>query len=403
VSATRTVLLIAEREVRQRLRGRLFVITTIVISVLLATAAAVPLLLGVFDFGGDDDEPAGPPEPIAIAIAGELSPAETEALEQALGPLDLQTVAGPDEATSLVTAEEVQFAIIGGERILVPPRSGVFGFDPPAASRAAETLALVELLAEDGAEGRVGAVLDAAPLPVQPIGDQDPGDAAARLVVANLGVVFLFGVLIMYASMIINGVIEEKGSRVVELLVEAVPVRQLMAGKVLGLGLVGLGQTLVLFAPSVIVLVTTAGDVIPPGIAPLAGLLVLWFVLGYGLYAVIAAGLGSLVSRPEEAQAVLTPANILMILGYFVGFAAINAPDATFARVAALVPFSAPYVMLVRQTLGTPALWEVLLSIGLTLLTIVAMTLLAARLYEGGILRVGARVRLRDAWGAAKR
>jgi ABC-2 type transport system permease protein len=153
----------------------------------------------------------------------------------------------------------------------------------------------------------------------------------------------------------------------------------------------------------VIVLLATAGDVIPPGIAPLAGLLVLWFVLGYGLYAMIAAGLGSLVSRPEEAQAVLTPANMLMILGYFVGFAAINAPDATFARVAALVPFSAPYVMLVRQTLGTPALWEVVLSIGLTLLTIVAMTYLAARLYEGGILRVGARVRLRDAWGAAGR
>jgi ABC-2 type transport system permease protein len=92
-----------------------------------------------------------------------------------------------------------------------------------------------------------------------------------------------------------------------------------------------------------------------------------------------------------------------MIAGYFTGFLAINAPDAAFARVAALVPFSAPYVMLVRQTLGTPALWEVLLSIGLTLATIVLMTMLAARLYEGGILRVGARVRLRDAWGAAAR
>jgi ABC-2 type transport system permease protein len=402
VTAVRTVRLIAEREVRQRLRGRLFVITTLIISALLAIVAALPLVLGLFDFGADD-ESAGPPEPTVIGIVGELSVSEAEALEQVLGAFELRTAADPEEAATRLIAEEFGFAIVDGQRILVPPRSGLFSFDPPEASRAAEALALVELLEQDGAGDRVGDVLDVTPLPVQQLGDQDPGDAAARLVVANVGVVFLFGVLIMYASMIINGVIEEKGSRVVELLVEAVPVRQLMAGKVLGLGLVGLGQTLVLFAPSVIVLLATAGDVIPPGIAPLAGLLVLWFVLGYGLYAMIAAGLGSLVSRPEEAQAVLTPANMLMILGYFVGFAAINAPDATFARVAALVPFSAPYVMLVRQTLGTPALWEVVLSIGLTLLTIVAMTYLAARLYEGGILRVGARVRLRDAWGAAGR
>ena len=402
MSPARTVLLIAEREVRQRLRGRLFVITTLAISVLLAVAAALPMLLGVFDLGGDDADD-GPPDPIAIVVVGELSPDATEVLEQTLGPIVAQRAADPDEAAALITAGEADFAIVDGERIVVPARSGVFAFDPPAASRAAEALALMELLAEDEGGDRIGAVLDLPPLPVQQLGDEEPGDAAARLVVANLGVVFLFGVLIMYASMIINGVIEEKGSRVVELLVEAVPVRQLMAGKVLGLGLVGLGQTVVLFAPAVVVLVVSAGDLVPPGIAPLAGLLVLWFVLGYGLYAVIAAGLGSLVSRPEEAQAVLTPANMLMILGYFVGFASINAPDATFARVAALVPFSAPYVMLVRQTLGTPALWEVALSIALTLLTIGAMTLLAARLYEGGILRVGARVRLRDAWGAARR
>lgn len=400
MSPARTVLLIAEREVRQRLRGRLFVITTLVISALLTVAAALPTLLGVFDVGGATEEPAGPPDPIAIAMVGELSIAEAEALERALGPLDVRLAVDADEAASLLTTDEIRFAVVEGQRILVPPRNGVFASDPPEALRAAETLALVELLG-DGAGDRVGEVLDVAPLPVEQVGDEDPGDAAARLVVANLGVVFLFGVLIMYASMIINGVIEEKGSRVVELLVETVPVRQLMAGKVLGLGTVGLGQTLVLFTPAVVVLVVTAGDLVPPGIAPLAGLLVLWFVLGYGLYAVIAAGLGSLVSRPEEAQAVLMPANVLMIAGYFTGFLAINAPDATFARVAALVPFSAPYVMLVRQTLGTPALWEVLMSIGLTLATIVLLTMLAARLYEGGIMRVGARVRLRDAWGAS--
>jgi ABC-2 type transport system permease protein len=219
--------------------------------------------------------------------------------------------------------------------------------------------------------------------------------------VANLGVVFLFAVLIMYSSMIINGVIEEKGSRVVELLIEAVPARQLMTGKVLGLGIVGLGQTLVIFGPPAVVLSVAARDVVPAGVGALAWLVVLWFLLGYAFYAVIAAGFGALVSRPEEAQAVLVPANVLMITGYLVGFVAVNAPDATFARVFGWLPPTAPYVMLVRQVLGTPTTVEVLGSLTLMVLAIVGATLLAARLYRGGILRIGARVRLRDAWRSA--
>lgn len=403
MTATRTVLLVAEREIRQRLRSRLFVLSTLVIALLLTVAAALPLLLGVLDVGDGPGAVPIEPDTTIVAVVGDLPRHDADVLAQALGPIETLSVADAEQAAARLESGDAAFGIVVGERILVRPRANVFAFDPPEATRAAEALALAELLGGDTAADRVGALLDVTPLPVESLGQQDPADAAGRLVVANIGVVFLFGVLIMYSSMIINGVIEEKGSRVVELLVEAVPVRHLMAGKVLGLGLVGLGQTLVLFAPPVAVLVLTAGDLLPPGIAPLAGLLVLWFVLGYGLYAVIAAGLGSLVSRPEEAQAVLTPANLLMIAGYFVGFAAINAPDAAFARVAAIVPFSAPYVMLVRQTLGSPTGWEVAASIVTTLVTIVGMTLLAARLYEGGILRVGARVGLRDAWRTAGR
>jgi ABC-2 type transport system permease protein len=204
-----------------------------------------------------------------------------------------------------------------------------------------------------------------------------------------------------YASMIVNGIIEEKGSRVVELLVEAVPVRQLMAGKVLGLGAIAVGQMLVLFTPAVTVLVVANRDVIPPGIGRLVGLVVLWFLLGYAFYTLVSAGLGSLVSRPEEAQAVLTPATMLALLGYFVGFASIQAPDSPLAVVAGWLPPSAPFVMLVRQVLGTPTVAEVVGALVLMVAAIVGAGLVAARVYEGGILRVGARVRLRDAWRGA--
>jgi ABC-2 type transport system permease protein len=398
MSPTRTVLIIAERELRQRLRSKLFVGSTLALAVVLAVLAAVPALIDVF--ASDEPEPEATPTAFALASVGELDAAETAALEAAFGPLDVRVVDDADDVATLLADDEVPFGVVPGERIIASMPAGVFVIDGAAPGRAAEALGLLAVLGGDA--DRVDEVLDVEPLPIERIGEADAIERSGRLLAANIGVVFLFGVLIMYASMIINGVIEEKGSRVVELLVEAVPVRQLMTGKILGLGLIGLGQTLVLFAPAVAVLLLSSPQLAPPGIGGLLGALVLWFILGYGLYAVMAAGLGSLVSRPEEAQAVLTPANTLMIVGYFIGFAAINAPDALFARIAALVPFTAPYAMLVRQAIGQPAWWEIAASIALMLLTIVGMTLLAARLYEGGILRVGARVRLREAWRSAR-
>jgi ABC-2 type transport system permease protein len=403
VSPLVTVRLIATREIRQRLRSKLFVWTSIGLGVVLSVLAALPGMLGTFDPDRDADPTTVVDDaPSLVVVVGELSSAERDAVTSALGPIEVRSVATADEAEEAVASdEEVELAIVPGERIVAPSQGSMFGFGPDPALAAAEALALAGLLEDAGIGEGTRAFLAVPPLEVERIGDQDPAEAVARTIVANLGVVFLFAVLIMYSSMIINGVIEEKGSRVVELLIEAVPARQLMTGKVLGLGLVGLGQTLVIFGLPAVVLTVSARDVIPPGVGALAWLVVLWFVLGYAFYAVIAAGFGALVSRPEEAQAVLVPANVLMITGYFVGFIAINAPDATFARVFGWLPPTAPYVMLVRQTLGSPTLLEVVGSLLLMLVAIVAATALAARLYRGGILRIGARVRIRDAWQGA--
>jgi ABC-2 type transport system permease protein len=399
MSALTTVRLIAAREVRQRLRSKLFVGTTLVIGVLLAIGAALPVLLGTFEL--DDGAPPADDEVTAttVAIVGELTGAEREALATVLGPIEARSV--PDEAAArqlVLEDEDVALAIVPGARVIAPRPGSLFAGEGMRAAAVAEALAVARLLDDVGVGDDVGAVLAVPPLEVDQIGAQDPAEATARLILANLGVVFLFAVLIMYSSMIINGVIEEKGSRVIELLIEAVPARQLMTGKVLGLGMVGLGQTVVIFGPAALVLTVGARSLVPAGVGALTWLIVLWFVLGYAFYAVIAAGFGALVSRPEEAQAVLVPANVLMITGYFVGFVAVNAPDATFARVFGWLPPTAPYVMLVRQTLGSPTALEVTGSLVLMLVAIVGATLLAARLYRGGILQLGARVRVADAW-----
>ena len=402
MNALVTIGLLAEREVRQRLRSRLFVGATLILAVLLTGLAAVPSLLGMFD----PDEPGDPPaaaqvEPVRLGVLGALTSDELAALEAALGPVETVELADRAAAEAALEADEgaVVAVVEPGERVLVAPGGGLVQTGQAVGGRAAEALAVVELLEDD--PDRVGEVLARPSLPVETVGDTDPAEAFARVVIANLGVVFLFAVLIMYASMIINGVIEEKGSRVVELLVAAVPVRWLMTGKLLGLGIVGLGQTLVLFGPPVTVLVLTLGETIPAGVGALGVAVAGWFVVGYALYAVMAAGLGALVSRPEEAQAVLTPANVLMVGGYFAGFAAVNAPTSTFAVVASFVPFSAPYAMLVRQALADPAWWEVALAAAGALATAGLLTVVAARIYEGGILRVGARVRLSEAWSGS--
>lgn len=402
MNAPGTIWLIAAREVRQRLRSRLFVGTTLALSVLLTVLASLPAVLGVFDppapsAGSDEDAP----EPLRLGVVGTLSPEERAAIEAAVGAVEVVALTDDRAAgAALETAgpERVEVVVVPGERVLVAPSGSLLDMGSVTANRIGEALALGALL--DGQPDRVGDVLARPSLPVEQIGDLEPAEATARLVIANVGVVFLFAVLIMYASMIINGVIEEKGSRVVELLVAAVPVRWLMTGKLLGLGIVGFLQTLTLFAPALIVLVVSAGDRIPAGVGGLGIAIAGWFVVGYALYSVMAAGLGSLVSRPEEAQAVLTPTNVLMIGGYLVGFVAINAPTSTFAVAASFVPFSAPYAMLVRQTLADPAWWEVSLAAALTLGTAAALTVVAARIYEGGILRTGARVRLSEAWRA---
>jgi len=397
MNAPQTVALIAGREVRQRLRSKLFLWTTGVISVLLVAAALIPVLVSAFvddPFGTDRDT-------VTVVVVGDLDEARIEALETQLGVFELDQE--PDEAAARARLEadngDVDLVVIDGERILVAATTGAFvGVGPGRAQAAAEALALVDLLEEAGASDLATGVLEVTPLPVERIGDQDPAEQISGLVVANVGVVFLFGLLMFYASMIVNGIIEEKGSRVVELLVEAVPVRQLMAGKVLGLGLIAVGQATVLFAPALLVLLVTNRDMLPPGVGGLVASVALWFVLGYAFYALLCAGLGALVSRPEEAQAVLTPATMLALVGYFLGFLAIQQPDATWSVVAGWLPPTAPFVMLVRQAVGEPTVLEVVGSILVLSAGIVGAALLTARIYEGGILRVGARVRFRDAW-----
>jgi ABC-2 type transport system permease protein len=228
-----------------------------------------------------------------------------------------------------------------------------------------------------------------------------PPDRQANAGVAFIGVLLLYGQLFGYGMWVATGVIEEKASRVVEMLLSAIRPRQLLAGKIIGIGVLGLAQ-LITIAGFAIVLAFVAGVDFLPASAIWAALLVIgWFILGYAFYASLFAAAGSLVSRMEELQNVIVPINLTILVSFIISIGSLQDPNSTLAIVASILPVSAALAMPVRIVLGVASGWQIALSLTLLIGSAVVLVPVGARLYSGAVLRTGSRVKLRDAWRAA--
>jgi ABC-2 type transport system permease protein len=210
-----------------------------------------------------------------------------------------------------------------------------------------------------------------------------------------VGVLLLYGQLFAYGYWVAAGVVEEKSSRVVEVLLATVRPSHLLRGKILGIGLLGLGQLLLiglvgLFASAV---VGTLG--FPSGAVETVGLVLGWFVLGFFFYASLFAVAGSIVTRQEDLQTTMTPLTILILGSFFIGLSATSNPDSTLATVASLLPFSSPLVMPTRIALGEAPTWEVVASIAISVGSTAAVIPIATTIYSRALLRPG-RVRIRQ-------
>nr|BFE46632.1 ABC transporter permease [Saccharothrix mutabilis subsp. capreolus] len=229
---------------------------------------------------------------------------------------------------------------------------------------------------------------------LRPDDDRQGQRLAIGLVIAAL----LYYSLLVYGTMVAQGVVEEKSSRVVEILLSTLRPWQLLLGKVVGLGLVGLAQ-LVLIGVTGLVLASVSGIIDVTGVA--GGALatgVLWYLLGFFLYATVFAAAASLVSRQEELQSVLTPISMAIVIAFVVGINLMiqDASDSLVAVLSVLPPF-APILMPGRMAMGVAPAWQVVLAVVLALAAIAAITWLGGRVYANAVLRTGARVRLRDA------
>ncbi len=386
------VALVARREITTRVRERSFVISTLITLLIIAAVIVVPALL---DRGGDK---------VTAGLVG--APAAVEpALQQAATAADVELVLERygDEAAARTAVQDgdVDAVFLGGERVLV--KEDLDGDAEQVVQTAYRQAAAAQRLADAGIDpGAAGRALDVPPLAVTAIDPPDP-DADVRRGAAYFGVLLLYFQLFGYGLWVALGVVEEKSSRVVELLLATLRPWQLLAGKIIGIGLLGLGQLVLTGAVGIAAALVTGAVDVPSGVLGVAGQVLVWFLLGFAFYACLFAALAALVSRQEEIQNVTTPLSVLLLGSFFLAIAALNSPDTTLVRVTSIVPPFSTMVMPIRWAAGDAPLWELALAVGLMVAAVVGLVRLAGWIYAGAVLRSGPRVKLSEALAAGRR
>ncbi len=386
-------LLVARREITERVRDRSFIISTIVGVVLLGAFAFVPRLLGL----GDPDE-------FVLGVVGDGSSALADTVEAAapnFGIVVTSEPIEPDQVESSLTDGDVDAVVVDGDQIVVDQE-----LDPAletALQAASAQLEVVGALDDAGlTPEEVSSAMTPEPLEVRAL-DPQPGEAEGAGAIAFFAVFLLYGQIFGYGFAVAAGVVEEKSTRVVEVILSTVTARQLLAGKVMGIGVVAMFQLLLTVGAALAAVLLTGFVELPQAAWPAIWAVLGWFVIGFTFYAALFAVAGSLVSRQEELQNVTTPLTMVVLVGFFLAFAALEDPSSTLARVASFIPPVAPMVMPARITLGEVGPLEVVASVVVCVGSIAILIPLAARLYRGAILRTGARVRISEAWRAATR
>lgn len=353
-STLRAALLVAEREIGSKLRSRSFVIS----SVILLLFALAGVVWAGFALSNTDDTP--------VATTSETAP-----VVEALPGYTPETVADADAAIALVQEGEVDAA-------LVPTTSG----DAP-----------YEIVALDSAPQGLLLALSQTP-PVELLEPGSDAGALAFIVSFAFAIIFFFAAS-TFGGTIASSVVEEKQTRVVELLVAAVPVRAMLAGKVLGNTVLAMGQIVALVAIGIIGLaVTGQADVLGLVGAPLAWFAV-FFLFGFLLLAALFAAAGAMVSRLEDIGSTMTPLTMLVLAPYILVIVFNDNP--VVMAILSYVPFSAPIAMPVRLFLGTAMWWEPLLSLAVLIVGTAIAIALGARIYQNALLRMGGRVKLSEA------
>jgi ABC-2 type transport system permease protein len=392
LTPARLIGLVAQREVVTRIRTRTFLIST---GVLLLAVIAFPVIVSLAS-GGTSTKTVG-----VVPAAASLAPTLVAAGAAVGQPLRVVTIADPQEGRQEVRDGTISAFITGTnvQGLAVEVKRDLDDNGRAALTLAARQAAIDSAIRQLGGDpARVAAAADGVRLDVSSLSPPKHyrDDRLALGVVIG---VLVYVSLLSYGQIVAQSVVEEKTSRVVELLLATLRPWQLMAGKVLGVGALGLSQTIALAIIGGGVALSLNVLNIPVGTA--AGVLalgVLWFLLGFFMFALMFAAIGALVSRQEEVGSATSPLMILIIVPYLLGVSVLPGnPGSPLIEWLSMVPLCAPLLMPMRIAIGAVPAWQVVVALGLTIGFLVALVWLAGRMYGNAVLNTGARVPLRAA------
>jgi ABC-2 type transport system permease protein len=394
VSRARTVRLIAAREISVRLRSRTTRLVTVFTALLVVAAVTIPGLI----------KESSPPTRIGLlgGAARSLAPTLERGARAAKVEISLTEPASAAQGRAALRhgALDVLLSLaLASHKADVEVEQTLSATVGALISTTVQLARLDAVLAQAGVPpAKVLPALAIAPIAVTTLKRTTP-DEDARIVAAIGAGLLMYLSLTLYGTAVATGVAQEKTSRTAEVLLATVRPGQLLAGKVAGIGLTGLGQLTIAAGAGLIANALSQSAKIPASVWALLPSFLVFFLAGFVLYAFVLAAAGALVSRQEEVQSMLLPVAMPLVLGYLLVFAAIGSPNATWLRIASLLPPLSATLMPARIALGHIAWWELPLDALLMLASIIAVANVASRIYAGALLHGGPRL----GWRAALR
>ncbi|WP_430331152.1 ABC transporter permease [Rhodococcus sp. ACT016] len=387
----RAIALVARREFLTQVRKKSFVVSNVIVLI-----AIVGAIVAASIFSGSDDEDRS-----KIGLVGDQTlAAALVATGDAVGnPVEIKEIDGEQTARTQVEDGDLDVAVIPGaggsvtaitkSEIDAPLRVVLDGAVAAQAQSAA--------LAAQGVDpAQLAETTSSAVVTVDAIDPPDP-ERGQRIALSTAVVVLLYMQILAFGMYVAMGVVEEKSSRVVELLLSTLRPLQLLWGKVIGIGAVGLAQLAVYGIVGV-------GAGVATGVLTLGGTAwgtlvgtLGWFILGFSFFAVLYAATGSMVSRQEDVNSTAMPLTILIMAMFFAAFSAVQSPDGTLSNVLSWIPPFSAILMPLRIAAGVASGVQIVGTIVLMLVVTVAMSALAARIYQRSILRMGKTVSWREA------
>lgn len=388
MSTLETIRLVARRELVSRVATRAFLISTLV-----TLALIVGGQVAIAVFTGDDDPPT-------VGLVGDAADLEERlaASKETVGlAVDVERVDTEKAARDKVEAEELDAALVRTDDGYTVVTESDLDPELRAAVEAATTGHEVDqaLRAEDVDPSVLDRAAAQAMLTVDPLDPEDP-DQGERRALAYVAVLLLFFTVYLYGIYVAMGVVEEKTSRVVELILATIKPVHLLVGKVIGIGAVGLLQV-VLFGAVAVVAGMAVGTVTlgSTAVALLVSVL-FWYLLGYTFFAMLYAGFGALVSRQEDVNSVTMPLSALALATFFVAQSALSDPGAGWVQVMSWIPPFSAMVMPMRVADGNVGALETVGSAAVMLLLTGIATVVAAWIYQRSVLNIGSKQSLRQ-------